>query len=774
MRPVFNPASGEIEFQKAAYPRLQIADPIATSRWTRTANWMAMPAMTGADEKVVALFRVDDHDANFVAFTISGAFTVNWGDGNIENFAAGATATHAYDWNDTDLTDTSGTLGYKQALITITPQGGQQLTAVNLNVRHPAAFNGKVVTNYLDIAISLPNCGASGFVFGTSGTQFAYPAYLEKLTVYNLGSQTSLLNAFYLFPSLREASVSGINSVTSISGMFAFCYQLEKATISAAPSVTDAGNLFNTCYRLQEVSLGAFSSSGWSAANMFNNCYSMINAPAFDASKITNASNMFQSCYALLNVPAYDFASCTNMATMFQFCYAIEEIPLLKNTNLVTNFTSFAASCWALKKVAALNTSGATSLASMFNNCYNLTSVPNFVTSSVTDFTAMFQNCYVLKAIPELNISSATSLNTMFQSCYELTGALSINLTTTNNCTTTNMFNGTNFTSAVITAAPKISGMFAIFSGCLRLASASLPNLPVCTSLASAFSGCVCLENVTISGAPAVTAVNNMFSGCSNLKTPPLFDTSLVTTFASMFINAHAVERVPAYNFNSATTMISSLPNGVSKFLPYNIGISLNLSNLRLSKSALETVFGNLKSGVSAQTITLTGNFGVDTAVTKSGLSSTAKSTTINMADTSGLSVGMLASNSTIWAGVSVTSDVSANTLSLTGHNIPNGTMVSFTALGTTTGVSTNAPYYVVNSAANTFQIALEPGGSAIDLTGSNGSMTVIWWSKIASINPNVSITLDAPAPTSQTGQTISFRLLDARPALAKGWTVTY
>lgn len=88
---------------------------------------------------------------------------------------------------------------------------------------------------------------------------------------------------------------------------------------------------------------------------------------------------------------------------------------------------------------------------------------------------------------------------------------------------------------------------------------------------------------------------------------------------------------------------------------------------------------------------------------------------------------GVIGSSSFLPAApiTSVTTDVSANTFGKTAHGLANGTAVIPTGMVTTTGITNGTIYYVVSTAANTFQLALTVGGSAIDLTGSNDSAVV-------------------------------------------------
>ena len=107
--------------------------------WIRPVEWLPLPDNIDGVQKVSILNAVFDTDSEFVAFTCAGAYTVDWGDGVVENFANSVKAEHKYYYADVDLnSDTVSTFGYKQCIITITPQAGQNLTSIYLNHSHPA------------------------------------------------------------------------------------------------------------------------------------------------------------------------------------------------------------------------------------------------------------------------------------------------------------------------------------------------------------------------------------------------------------------------------------------------------------------------------------------------------------------------------------------------------------------------------------------------------------------------------------------------------------
>jgi hypothetical protein len=102
------------------------------------------------------------------------------------------------------------------------------------------------------------------------------------------------------------------------------------------------------------------------------------------------------------------------------------------------------------------------------------------------------------------------------------------------------------------------------------------------------------------------------------------------------------------------------------------------------------------------------------------------------------------------------------NRISATAHGLSNVDEVSLTGITTLTNVSANTIYYVVGTAANNFQIALTPGGSAI-VIGDTGSATVHYYADFESSYPN-----QATVETSTKdfewnggGQTVTLSTLD-------------
>ena len=101
--------------------------------WNRPSEWLPIDHLiTEGEQKTVGLYAVWDDDNvlnnkfnNFCSFQVTGNYTVDWGDGSaVENFTSGAMAEHTYIYaNISSLVYN----GYKQVIITITPQEGSKI-----------------------------------------------------------------------------------------------------------------------------------------------------------------------------------------------------------------------------------------------------------------------------------------------------------------------------------------------------------------------------------------------------------------------------------------------------------------------------------------------------------------------------------------------------------------------------------------------------------------------------------------------------------------------
>ena len=768
-------SSSYLGFDRRVLSKLPILNPT----YTRPSDYLTIPSITSSDEKVVMLVFISDNDSNLLAFTFSGNCTVDWGDGLVENVSSGVAASHSYNYSTYDPSNTTlNSKGFKQALVTVTAQGGSSLTSLNFQTRHPFTTG---TTNYysqpiVELYISCPNLTSTNLTLGTNLATVVYPRLTEYVNLINIGNLTALNSTFRTMYNLKRVDIGKTSSLlTSMVSTFTDCRSLQTVTINSetnTSNVTSTGGMFSNCYSLIDVPL--LNTSNVTAMNiMFSNCHSLKRVPFFNTSKVTNMLSMFENCHSLVEVPLFDTSKVTEMGTMFDVCYSLETVPLF-NTVAVTNMGGMFRNCASLTRVPLFNTSSVTNMNLMFSVCRSLQAVPLFNTVNVTDMSSMFNDCNSLEKVPLFNTSKVINMGTMFNGCVYLEQVPFLN--TENVTNMAQMFRFCySLTEVPLFNTVKVTTMTSMFESCFSLTTVPLFDTSNVTAMNLMFNACWSLTSVPLFNTIKVTSMASMFQNCPSLLKIPAFNCTALTTITTMFNGANNLTEIPVMNFNSVTVATTNAFTSLSlaSFLATNLKVTFSLAGNKLSKSALETVFNNLGIGTS-QTITISNTWGalgaISPAVTET---TTADSTLISLTDTSNLSVGMqvVGANTPITTGRAVTFTDAGDLVNLNSHGLSDGDEVAFSAITTTTGIVINTIYYVVNAAANTFQVASSIGGAALALT-TNGSGTVKYNSTIVSINPNVSLTMSRPMAVSGT-TSLTFRSLGTYKAILKGWTVT-
>ena len=298
--------------------------------------------------------------------------------------------------------------------------------------------------------------------------------------------------------------------------------------------------------------------------------------------------------------------------------------------------------------------------------------------------------------------------------------------------------------------------------------------------MSSMFINSTSLQSVPLLNTASVTNMSSMFNGCFSLQSVPLFNTASVTNMSNMFISSTSLQSLPA--FSTASITISSGTDFGLNFANSSNSLdrcqmafarTVGFENCQLSATAIEEILTNLvpRTATSA-TITITGNWGLGTIVSRS-FTITDGSTTITTGNTASLVAGMqvTGTGSPLSSPVAVTFQDTGDTVTLVAHGLENGDEVSFAAITSTTGLALNTIYYIVNKTTDTFQVASTIGGSPLPLT-TDGSGTMRHRTEIVSIVANTSITMSRPMRGSGS-QTLAFRTLKTGTALLKNWAVT-
>ncbi len=792
--------------------------------WERPSDWLTITPPLSSEQKVVLLVSVYNNKSNLLAFRLTGNYTVDWGDGSpTQNVASTVIASREYDYASISSPPISD--GTKQVIVTITPNGAANLTAISLAEAHPFALTVGT-SNYsqyiLEVYLSLPNLTSIPTGLGTSnidGSGQVNNLYLTNVELINIGSLTTFGNLFYNAYSLRRVSITANTSgVTgTIGSMFVNCFQLTEAPFFNTRSATSMAGMFQNCHSL--VSVPAYDcTNSTSISLIFQNCVALQRVSIQNTTAVTNfnsafegcfslekapdlsfgtssglsitCTTMFQNCYNLKSVPVYNTIRVTSMQGMFQGCRSLTSVPLFDTRN-VTTMQSMFNTCPSLKTVPLFNTSNVTNMQNMFDACNSLEMVPLFDTSRVTNFSFMFFSCWSLERAPAFNLSGlgntppSTSLASMFRQCYSLKEAPQFDTTRVTS------FAGTFLDCRAIKTVPHYNTLSAtsmtnMFEGATSLQSVPLFDTRNVTNMTFMFFNCYALTGIPAFDTTKVTNFASAFRGCRSIKTIPEFTTRINTTLNNTFSDARLLNTVSlcAAAVSDATTLFSgaeSLAVARLSGIGPALTTSVNLDLTNMSKESLEETFFLLGLGT-AKTIIITNSYGAKRypTLTVNGVSTTSGSVTATTSSSvASLSTGMQITGLSANTGPPITSPISVtftdatDTVNLTAHGLRDGDKVSFSTITTTTGISTFTIYYVINKTDNDFQIARTPGGSAIALTN-NGSGTMRYNALITEIRVGTPNTIIFDRPMTITGSNHqTFRFLITEDARLRNWTVT-
>jgi len=334
----------------------------APSDWVRPADWLVMPAVGSGEQKFVGLFAVTNDASNYLALMFAGNYNVDWGDGTNENVAANVRAEKLYDYA-TIPAATESSRGYRQVLVTVTPQAAQNLTSINLQQRHSRFASGFRNTAWLDITLN----GA------------------------NFTSLTIGGDALALLASLERVNIQTVGTLTSVYSLFRECRSLQSIPLFNTASVTNFAVMYFGC----------------SAAQIF---------PTHNTSSGTNFSFMYSGCTSAQTFPTLNTSLGTNFLSMYQNCTSAQTFPTL-NTAAGNDFSAMYANCTGAKTFPPINTASGTSFASMYANCTSAQTFPTLNTAAGTSFSAMYFNCPAAQIFPTLNTAAGTTFVSMYDAC---------------------------------------------------------------------------------------------------------------------------------------------------------------------------------------------------------------------------------------------------------------------------------------------------------------------------------------------------------------------
>jgi hypothetical protein len=283
--------------------------------WGRPASWLPLPELLDTDNKFVGLVPVTNTTFNSISLKAAGDYIVDWGDGNVENFSSGVTATHSYTYAQIP-SNTNTPFGYRQVLVSVYPQAGQTFSSFDYS---PA---GTASPSFLDFVAAGPNLTLSRTALTDNTVRHAKvfckilrTTFISSTVLANLelaySSTTNISDFSSMFSTctmLQNISEIDTSSGTNFTSMFASCTSLQKIINIDVTFATQIAQIFSQCRSLQSVNM-VFGQNAIGANGAFFQCNALSVLPTIP--KVSGVAQIYSGNFAASIVPATDLSECT-------------------------------------------------------------------------------------------------------------------------------------------------------------------------------------------------------------------------------------------------------------------------------------------------------------------------------------------------------------------------------------------------------------------------------------------------------------------------------
>lgn len=596
-------------------------------------------------------------------------YTVDWGDGTVEDFDGGVTAEHEYDYDAYDVAEeTLSTRGYKQVVITVTPQEGSDLTEITLATTPEnydvsdgwldCAFNGSslaIINNPSIIGYSNTKGALLEHIWlgenaltepGNNCSAFYFARGLQSVEIQELNSMTDGSYIFYELPRLRSITLPDLPLCTTLYEAFYGDTALEKIVIGDCPLLEDGTYMCEGNSALRVFQMGQCGTDGTSCdlSDQFYDCYALTHVTFGEMSipdAIANTGSWWFDGYG--SILYLSFGDLVGDDTFYFNSLGIANpylIQYIKIGNL-PDVTSLANMCDDLEGLRIFEM-GDAPLCESFAGAWQTTALESFVAgdmSAATTMASAFDDGALRCDVTLGNFPVCLSFANAFHAAsgYGGNGPKQVTLGDidgsadfTNACAdafnlrklTVGNIIGTTFPTALFASAPALQEI--VIGDCPDLLSmqdglAGLPatqkitcgDFPLCNDFNQAFYTGT-LREITVgntaAGANFLNALAGDYTNVGNLVTLNLFDTSAGENFSGFLTQQPALQNVPAFDFSAATDL-GSFVSGcttLQRSQVFGARVSHSYAGCNLQVPALVEIFENLgESGGPIATTTL-------------------------------------------------------------------------------------------------------------------------------------------------------------------------
>lgn len=286
-------------------------DPISTpcENWTRPENWIEIPSYSDDEEVFYGIHFVFDSEHNPLALLCNGTgsgYTVDWGDGNIVDYAFNVKASYDYDFS--TISSEIDECGRKQVLVKVTPKSGATITLIDMGQRH-GNYNYAYTSGFAEMIFNFSNANQhlygvvifrlleniefKRFSFASGSGSYAY--FNSTISLRRVVANTVnplLTNMSYLF--LYDASTNVSIFELDLSNVTIFEGALGRMRSIKDLSHIDLSNATNLYYTLSDL----------------KSCQKLM---TIESGVVTNLSGFGTGMDALVEIPRINCASLTTM-----------------------------------------------------------------------------------------------------------------------------------------------------------------------------------------------------------------------------------------------------------------------------------------------------------------------------------------------------------------------------------------------------------------------------------------------------------------------------
>ena len=309
--------------------------------WKRPSDWIQIP--DPQEDEILMLYPVRATDNNF-AVKVQGAYTIDWGDGTIENYNSGDQAEHSYDYN--TLNAPLDNAGCKQVIIKIKPQAGNNITNFTLNL---TLASGKPNNSILEFKGNLPYFNSSNMYYLFYNQYLLKSVYFynfPKLTLFrNIFSGCDIKNFnFNIFKNtsgVLDSALRGINYIkdyeitidTTKYAYLGYVFSNKYAPIKINIVGDNPNCIFSRtfqCQLIEEINIqGKLYTNALSY--MFYGCNELEKIDGIENIVVTEASSFDYCFYQNNNLKKIeiDMANATSAIKFIYACKALQKIKLI-------------------------------------------------------------------------------------------------------------------------------------------------------------------------------------------------------------------------------------------------------------------------------------------------------------------------------------------------------------------------------------------------------------------------------------------------------------